>query len=100
LSAALIIVSGIDMDMHMRHINAALQKYRLTAENLAINTEGAKLQPLETLWKRLYLKTKNDPHLLANIENWFIEQEICSGDLKRIGELSGKKNRGALGYFS
>jgi hypothetical protein len=82
------IVSGIDMDMHMRQFNAALQKYRLTADNLAINTEGVELQPLETLWKRLYLKTINNPHLLANIENWFIEQEICSGDLKRIGELS------------
>jgi hypothetical protein len=83
------IVSGIDMDMHMRHINAALQKYRLTADNLAINTEGAESLSLETLWERLYLKTKNNPHLLANIENWFIEQEICNGNLKRIGELSG-----------
>jgi hypothetical protein len=83
------IVSGIDMDMHMRHINAALQKYRLTADNLAINTENAKLLPLETLWNKLYEKTKNNPHLLADIENWFIEQEVCSGDLKRTGELSG-----------
>ena len=53
------IASGIDMNMHMRHINAALQKYRLTADNLAIDTEGAELLSLETLWKRLYLKTKN-----------------------------------------
>jgi hypothetical protein len=83
------IASGIDMDMHMRHIDAALQKYRLTADNLAINTEGAELLPLETLWKKLYLKSKNNPHLLVDIENWFIEQEICNGDLKRIGELSG-----------
>ena len=83
------IASGIDMNMHMRHINAALQKYRLTADNLAIDTEGAELLSLETLWKRLYLKTKNNPHLLVDIENWFIEQEICNGDLKRTGDLSG-----------
>jgi hypothetical protein len=83
------IVDGIDLDMHMRQIKAALQKYRLTADNLAITTEGAKLQPLETLWDGLYSRTKNNSHLLVDIENWFIEQEICSGDLKRIGELSG-----------
>ena len=83
------IVDGIDLEIHMRQIKAALQKYRLTAENLAITTEGAKLQPLETLWDGLYARTKNNPHLLVDIENWFIEQEICSGDLKRIGELSG-----------
>lgn len=83
------IASGVDMDMHMQQINAALQKYCITADNLAINTEGAELPSPETLWKGLYSKTKNNPHLLAEIENWFIEQEICSGDLKRIGELSG-----------
>jgi len=83
------IVSGIDMDMHMQQINAALQKYRLSADNLAINTEGAELLSLETLWEGLYSKTKNNPHLLGDIENWIIEQEICSGDLQRIGELSG-----------
>jgi hypothetical protein len=82
------IVNGIDLDGHMQQINTALQRYHLTADNLAINTEGAKLQPLETLWEGLYSKTENNPHLLVDIENWFIEQEICSGDLKRIGELS------------
>ncbi len=82
------IAGGIDMDMHMRHINAAVQKYRLTADNLAINIEGAKLEPMETIWNRLYSKTKNNPRLLADLENWFIEQEICSGELERIGELS------------
>ncbi len=83
------IVSGIDMDMHMQQINAALQKYRLSADNLAINTEGAEVLPQETLWEELYSKTKSNPHLLADVENWFIEQEICSGDLHRIGELPG-----------
>ena len=82
------IASGIDLNVHMQQINAALQKYHLTADNLAINTEGAELQPLEALWKGLYSKTKNNPHLLVDIENWFIQQEICGGDLKRIGELS------------
>jgi hypothetical protein len=82
------IVNGIDMDMHMQEINAALQKYRLTADNLAINPQEAIALPLESLWKGLYSKTKNNPHLLADIENWFIEQEICSGNLKRSGELT------------
>jgi hypothetical protein len=82
------IASGIDMDLHMRHINAAIRKYRLTADNLAINTEGLKLEPLENIFKRLYSKTVNAPHLQAELDNWYIQQEICSGDLSRVGELS------------
>ena len=82
------IVGGIDMKMHMRHINAAIQKYQLTADNLAITPDTTQMQPLGKIWARLYLKTENNPALRTELTNWYIQQEICSGDLSRIGELS------------
>jgi hypothetical protein len=82
------IAGGIDMKMHMRHINAAIQKYQLTADNLAITPDATQMQPLGKIWSRLYLKTENNPALRTELTNWYIQQEICSGDLSRIGELS------------
>ena len=82
------IAGSIDMNMHMRHINAAIQKYRLTADNLAIDPEEAEMESLKKIWQRLSLKTKKNPFLRADLNNWYIQQEICSGNLSRIGELS------------
>ncbi len=82
------IAGSIDMNMHMRHINAAIQKYRLTADNLAIDPEEAEMESLRKIWQRLSLKTKKNPFLRADLNNWYIQQEICSGNLSRIGELS------------
>jgi chemotaxis protein histidine kinase CheA len=82
------IADSIDMNMHMRHINAALQKYRLTAENLAIDPAAAEMEPLIKIWERLHVRTRNNPLLRVELDNWYIQQEICSGNLSRIGALS------------
>ena len=82
------IAGGIDMDRHRRQINAGIQKYALTAENLAIDPAGGKAQPLQQIWKKIFARTKNNPHLKAQLHSWFIQQEVCSGDLSRLGELS------------
>jgi hypothetical protein len=82
------IAGGVDMDMHMRHINAAIQKYLLTADNLAIEPDGENAQTLEQIWNRLFDRTKNNPHLQAQLHSWYIQQEVCNGDVSRLGELS------------
>jgi hypothetical protein len=82
------IADGIDMNMHMQLINAAIQKYQLTADNLAIDPKTLELESAGKIWQRLYLKTKNNPFLRTELKNWYIQQEICSGNLSRIGELS------------
>jgi len=82
------IAGSIDMNMHMRHINAAVQKYRLTADNLAIEPDAAEIEPLIKIWERLQVRTENNPLLREELNNWYIQQEICSGNLARIGELS------------
>jgi hypothetical protein len=82
------IAGGIDMDRHMRHIHAAMQKYRLTADNLAIEPDGANAQPLEQVWNKLLDRTKNNPHLQTQLDAWYIQLEVCNGNLSRLGELS------------
>ena len=82
------IAGGIDMDIHKQHITAAVQKYRLTADNLAIDLESSTMQPLESIWQKLFAKTKDNPNLQTELDDWYIQQEVCKGDLFRIGELS------------
>lgn len=47
------VASGINLDRNMRHLSAAIQKYRPTAEKLAIKVQDANLLPLETIWSRI-----------------------------------------------
>ncbi len=82
------VAGNINMNKHMRHINAAIQKYRLTADNLAIDPNTVEMEPARKIWQRLYLKTQNNPFLRAELNNWYIQKEVCSGNLSRIGELS------------
>jgi hypothetical protein len=81
------IADGVDMDRHARHISAGIQKYLLTAENLAIDPEGGKAEPLQPIWKRLYTEVKNNPKLPEQLHNWYIQQEVCNGDVSRLREL-------------
>ena len=47
------IASGINFGRHMRHLRAAIQKYRPTAEKLAAKQQDANILPLETIWSRI-----------------------------------------------
>jgi hypothetical protein len=79
--------SGVDMDAHRRRIDAALRTYQPTTENLAVNTAYA-LQPLEALWKRLVEQSRHVTLTGAEIRNQDIVDEICSGNMGRVSELS------------
>jgi hypothetical protein len=82
------VAGNIDMNNHMRHINAAIQKYRLTADNLAIDPNTVEMESAGKIWQRLYQKTKNNPFLRAELNDWYIQKEVCGGNLSRVGELS------------
>jgi hypothetical protein len=82
------IASGIDMSMHMRHMNAAIEKYRPTADRLAVDMTNAQLEPLENVWEQIQtrnLQTSND-HAVS--KNQVISEEVCSGTFKRVTEFS------------
>ncbi len=82
------IASGVDLDRHMRYINAAIQKYRPSADRLAIDPPPSELTPLETIWRQI--RTQQSEQLQAPVgeKNEKIIEEICSGDFTRIAQLT------------
>jgi hypothetical protein len=83
------IAGGIDMDRHMRHIGAAIQKYRPSAEKLAVERENTGLLPLETIWGQMKNQKMKTGKALPNVTDEEITKEICSGIYERIAELTG-----------
>jgi hypothetical protein len=83
------IAGGIDMDRHMRHIGAAIQKYRPSAEKLAVERENTDLLPLETIWDQMKNQKMKTGKALPNVTDEEIAKEICSGIYERITELTG-----------
>ena len=83
------IAGGIDMDRHMRHIGAAIQKYRPSAEKLAVARENTDLPPLETIWGQIQNQKMKTDKVLPNVTDEEISKEICSGNYERIAELTG-----------
>jgi hypothetical protein len=83
------IAGGIDMDRHMRHIGAAIQKYRPSAEKLAVVRENTDLPPLETIWDQIQNQKMKTDKVLPNLTDEEISKEICSGNYERIAELTG-----------
>ena len=84
------IAGGIDLNKHVRHLSAAIQKYRPSPEKLAIDPLQSKVQPLEKIWERVSQKknTKDNEQIALNPKNEVIETQICSGNLARIAELT------------
>jgi hypothetical protein len=82
------IAAGIDLNRHMRHINAAIQKYQPSAEKLAVDPPPADLRPLETIWNEINNHQMNKVTTALGHNDGSIIEEICSGDFKHITELS------------
>jgi hypothetical protein len=83
------IAGGIDMDRHMRHIDAAIQKYQPSAEKLAVERENTDLSPLETIWGQMKNQNMKTGKALTNVTDEEITKEICSGNYERTAELTG-----------
>jgi hypothetical protein len=82
------VAGGIDMNKHMRHIGAAIQKYRPSAEKLAVDRENTDLPALETIWEQIKNQKKISGKALPNVTDRKIAKEICSGNYERTAELT------------
>jgi len=82
------VASGIDMNMHVRHMNTALNKYRPTADKLAIDMTEAPSESFESIWQRIQNKGLAHASQLAHSKNQIIFEQICAGDFSRLAELS------------
>lgn len=82
------IASGIDLNRHVRYVNAAIQKYQLSAEKLAVDDYTSNFTPLETIWSQIKNQNTERAHTPVSHKDEKIIAEICSGDFKRVAELS------------
>jgi len=82
------IAGGIDMNKHVRHINAAVRKYQPAADKLAPEMTNAQLEPLEAIWQRIQEKTQQYAPVRAQSKNQIISEQICTGNFNRLTELS------------
>jgi hypothetical protein len=82
------IADGIDMNKHVRNIDAAVRKYQPTADRLAADMTNAQLEPLEAIWNRIQDKTQLYAPVRAHSQNHIISEQICNGIYNRLSELS------------
>ena len=89
------IASGIDLNRHLRYINAAIQKYQPSAANLSVDNQTSKLPPLETIWSQVLKQQVEKVQTPVSPEDEKIIAEICSGESKHIAELATMTARAA-----
>ena len=88
------IAGGIDLKKHMRHIDAAIQKYRPSLDKIDVDTQQAKVQPLEQIWEQVSKKEpgggnkEKKTHSALTPKDKRIINQICSGNFARIAELT------------
>ena len=82
------IAGGIDLDRHMRYMNAALQKYQPNADRLAVDPPPAALTPLESIWLQILDQQAKNVQTPVGQADEIIIAEICSGNYGRIAELT------------
>jgi hypothetical protein len=82
------IAGGIDLNKHMRHIDAAIHKYRLSPEKLAIDPLKATVQPLEQIWQQVRKIKDEKEQISLKPKDEAIIKQICSGNFERIAELT------------
>jgi hypothetical protein len=85
----------IDMDRHMRHIGAAIQKYRPSAEKLAVHPQNTDLPSLEKIWSRIGNNELSSEQVPPEATDKEIVDEICSGYFHRTSKLTSFSDRAA-----
>jgi len=89
------IASGIDLDRHMRYMNAAIQKYQPSADKLAVDPPPAEISPLETIWSQILNQQVENVQAPIGQKDEEIIAEICSGNFQRIAELTAITSQAA-----
>ncbi|MGD9362640.1 MAG: hypothetical protein PVH85_27495 [Desulfobacterales bacterium] len=89
------IASGIDLNRHLRYVNAAIQKYQPSAEKLAVDDYTSHFTPLETIWSQIKHQKIKKVHTGVNPKDEKIIADICAGNFMRIAELSAMTAKAA-----
>jgi hypothetical protein len=82
------VAGGIDLRRHMRHISAAIQKYRPAPDKLAIDPMQTELKPLERIWEQIGQTKTAAVTKGVNPQDEIIANQICNGNYERIAELT------------
>jgi hypothetical protein len=83
------IAEGLDLEEQMRQIDAALARCAPTAEKLAMPADDSLPRlPVDLLWRRAVEKSKTVTVAEADPRIEAIEEEVCSGDLRRLSDLT------------
>jgi hypothetical protein len=86
---------GLDMQPHLIEIDSAMKRYQPTAEGLSIDTAALLPPSIDRLWKRLVEQSRLIEMTPEDVRNQEIINEACSGDLRRISDLTGVTLKGA-----
>ncbi len=82
------IAGGIDLNRHLRHISAAMQKYRPGPDKLAIDPLKTELKPLEKIWEQVGQAKAVASRKVASPQDEIIANQICNGNYERVAELT------------
>ena len=81
------IAGGIDLNKHLQHISAAIQKYHPSPDRLAIDPLKIELEPLRKIWELVGQSNSVVAQQTFNPQDDIIANEICQGNYERIAEL-------------
>ena len=82
------IASGIDLNRHLRQMDTAAEKYRLTADKLAADLTDGQPESLEAIWERIDQRRLMNTAAPSHSKNQVISEQICSGAFERLAELT------------
>ena len=82
------IADGIDMERHMRHLDAAIQKFRPTAEKLAVHHDDQNPVSLKTIWQQIIRSKQHVKETVPDERDEKVAKEICNGNYENLTELT------------
>jgi hypothetical protein len=82
------LADGIDMERHMRHLDAAIQKFRPSAERLAVRHDDQHPVSLKVIWQQIKRPKQHAKETVPNVRDEKIAQEICNGNYENLTELT------------
>ncbi len=89
------IAEHVDLKTHVDEIDTALTKYQPTPENLAVGTPAPANASMDVIWKRLAEQVKLTTVSIDDQQDQEIIDEVCSGYLGRLSELTNLTLRAA-----
>ena len=82
------IASGIDLNRHMQQMKAAAEKYKLTADKLAIDLTDVQPESLAAIWQQIEHNRLNNTAAQSHSKNQIIAEQICKGNFERLSEIA------------